>query len=75
MMQRPDRTDVLRQTNVPVLFVMGKYDAAVPMEDSLKQCHLPQKSYIHILDQSGHMGMLEEPDNCNHILEEFLTDN
>lgn len=74
MMQRPDRTDVLRKTAMPVLFIMGKYDNAVPMEDSLKQCHLPEKSYIHILAQSGHMGMLEEPDKCNRILEEFLLE-
>jgi pimeloyl-ACP methyl ester carboxylesterase len=74
MMQRPDRTDVLRKTAVPVLFIMGKYDNAVPMEDSLKQCHLPEKSYIHILAQSGHMGMLEEADRCNQILEEFLLE-
>lgn len=74
MMLRPDRTDVLRKTAVPVLFIMGKYDNAVPMEDSLKQCHLPEKSYIHILAQSGHMGMLEEPDKCNRILEEFLRE-
>lgn len=74
MMQRPDRTDVLRKTAVPVLFIMGKYDNAVPMEDSLKQCHLPEKSYIHILVQSGHMGMLEEADSCNRILEEFLLE-
>ncbi len=74
MMQRPDRTDVLRKATVPVLFIMGKYDNAVPMEDSLKQCHLPEKSYIHILAQSGHMGMLEEADRCNLILEEFLLE-
>lgn len=75
MMQRPDRTDILKQTIVPVLFIIGKYDGAVPMADSLKQCHLPEKSYIHILSQSGHMGMLEEPDRCNRILEEFLLEN
>jgi pimeloyl-ACP methyl ester carboxylesterase len=74
MMQRPDRTNVLRKAAVPVLFIMGKYDNAVPMEDSLKQCHLPEKSYIHILAQSGHMGMLEEADRCNLILEEFLLE-
>ena len=74
MMQRPDRTEILRKTTVPVLFIMGKYDAAVPVEDGLKQCHLPEKSYIHILHQSGHMGMLEEADKCNSILEKFLLD-
>lgn len=72
MMQRPDRTAVLSKTAVPVLFIMGKYDAAVPVEDSLKQSHLPKKSYIHLLQNSGHMGMLEERNLCNQFLDKFL---
>lgn len=74
MMARPDRTAVLQNTAVPVLFIMGKYDGAVPLEDGLKQCHLPKKSYIHILQRSGHMGMLEETEESNRILEEFLLE-
>ena len=72
MMQRPDRTDVLRKTTMPVLFVMGENDNAVPLKDGLEQCHLPEKSYIHILRKSGHMGMLEEYCSVNQILREFL---
>ena len=72
MIGRPDRTDVLRQTHVPVLFIIGKSDNAVSPEDSLQQSHLPEKAYIHLLPHSGHMGMLEEPDTCNRILDEFL---
>jgi pimeloyl-ACP methyl ester carboxylesterase len=74
MMQRPDRSELLKVTELPVLFVMGKYDNAVPIQDGLKQAHMPEKSYIHILHQSGHMGMLEEPDNSNHILKQFLSE-
>jgi pimeloyl-ACP methyl ester carboxylesterase len=74
MMQRPDTTDLLKVTSLPVLFVIGKYDTPVPMEDTLKQTHLPEKSYIHILHQSGHMGMLEEPDTSTHILKKFLDE-
>jgi pimeloyl-ACP methyl ester carboxylesterase len=74
MIERPDRTNLLRNTTVPVLFIIGKHDVAVPPEDSLKQCHLPEKSYIHLLQKAGHMGMLEEPDICNHYLEKFLLD-
>jgi pimeloyl-ACP methyl ester carboxylesterase len=74
MMQRPDRTELLKSTQLPVLFVMGKYDNAVPIQDSLKLAHMPEKSYIHILHQSGHMGMFEEPDNSNHILKQFLSE-
>jgi pimeloyl-ACP methyl ester carboxylesterase len=72
MMQRPDRTTVLKKSTVPVLFILGKYDNAVPFEDGLKQCHLPEKSYIHVLRACGHMGMMEEPETSNKALEEFL---
>lgn len=72
MIQRPDRTHILRQATVPVLFAMGKYDTAIPLADGLKQCHLPENSYIHILQQSGHMGMLEETEKTNLLLEKFL---
>ncbi len=74
MINRPDRTAILLQATVPVLFIIGKYDNAVPPEDSLQQCHLPEKSYIHMLNRSGHMGMLEEPLQSNQILEKFLLD-
>ncbi len=74
MIQRPDRTEILRKATVPVLFAMGKYDAAIPLADGLKQCHLPEKSYIHILQQSGHMGMLEETEKTNLLFKEFLLE-
>lgn len=74
MIRRPDRTKVLQEAPVPVLFIMGKYDKAVPMADTLQQCHLPEKSYIHILRKSGHMGMVEEPETSNLILDKFLLE-
>jgi pimeloyl-ACP methyl ester carboxylesterase len=73
MMARPDRTFVLREAKAPVLFVMGAYDKAVPPEDGLKQCHLPQLSYIHLLQNSGHMGMVEEAGEANKILIQFMN--
>lgn len=75
MINRPDRSELLQNCSLPVLFIMGKYDTAVPMEDTLKQCHLPGKSYIHILRKSGHMGMLEETEASNRILVNFLMEN
>ena len=74
MMQRPDRTELLKTTTLPVLFVLGEYDNAVPVQDGLKLAHLPEKSYIHILHQSGHMGMLEEEDKSNDLLKKFLSE-
>lgn len=74
MMARPDRTFILKQTNFPVLFVIGAHDGAVPPEDSLRQSHLPGISYFHWLAASGHMGMLEEPQATNGLLAGFLRD-
>lgn len=74
MIQRPDRTAVLRSFSKPVLFIAGKVDKAVPFEDSMKQCHLPQLSYIHMLENSAHMGMWEETGKTNTALTMFLED-
>lgn len=75
MMKRPDRTAVLKNTEKPVLFIAGEHDNAVPLNDILKQCYLPEKSYFHVLKNSGHMGMMEETEKANQILQEFLSKN
>ena len=72
MMDRRERTSILKNTGNSVLFIAGEHDIAVPLNDMLKQCHLPEKSYFHVLKKSGHMGMMEETENANRILEEFL---
>lgn len=72
MINRPDRTAVLEESTVPVLFVMGRHDSAAPLQDVLKQCHLPRLSYIHILDEAGHMGMIEEETKTADLLSAFV---
>lgn len=72
MMNRPDRIHVLANFPQPILFVLGEHDKAVPYEQGLKQSHIPQQSYIEILRNSGHMGMLEEIERSQQILANFL---
>ncbi|GAO45588.1 alpha/beta fold hydrolase [Flavihumibacter petaseus] len=71
MIARPDRTAVLKNSAVPVLFILGRYDQAISFEDTLKLVHLPEITYIHILEASGHMGMLEETRKANQYLKDF----
>jgi pimeloyl-ACP methyl ester carboxylesterase len=73
MIRRPDRSAVLRQLIQPVLFLIGEEDNTIPLEASLQQAHMPQLSLIRILEKTGHMGMLEEAEVSNRILEEFLN--
>jgi len=72
MMNRPDRTQVLKSNPLPVLFVMGTEDVAAPLNDVLQQTHLPLISYIHILDGIGHMGMWEATERFNELLISFI---
>jgi pimeloyl-ACP methyl ester carboxylesterase len=72
MMKRPDRTAILKNVKIPVLFILGEYDNAVPLIDGLKQSHLPEISYIELLENSGHMGMIEEHEKSNLAIENYL---
>ncbi|BAV04197.1 Pimeloyl-ACP methyl ester carboxylesterase [Filimonas lacunae] len=72
MMIRPDRTSVLKNSPVPVLFIMGTEDVAAPFNDVLKQSSLPNSSYIHVLKQVGHMGMWEATATVNSYLLHFI---
>jgi pimeloyl-ACP methyl ester carboxylesterase len=73
MMARPDRTEVLKLADVPVLFIMGREDQAVPIEDGLKQSHFPNIAQIQVLEKTAHMGMIEETELANQDIVQFLA--
>ena len=73
MRVRPDRTDVLTQFNKPILWIVGEDDVAVPLEDSLKQIELGDKTQALVLKQCGHMGMIEKPTTTLMRLTEFFA--
>lgn len=73
MMNRTDATSVLKESRVPVLFVMGTEDIAAPLQDVLQQCHLPKQSHISILENVGHMGMMEATEKVNNAILNFVN--
>ena len=73
MIRRPDTTAVLKSFPKPILFIIGIHDNAVPLEASLKQCHLTQIGCVHFLQHSGHVGMWEEKELSNQYLCSFLN--
>ncbi len=72
MMNRPDRTSVLKGNLKPILFVVGTDDVAAPLNDLLPQIQLPAHPTVHILDGVGHMGMWEATDQVNRFLFDFI---
>lgn len=72
MMDRADNTEVLKVLSIPVAFILGEHDKAVPFAQGLEQTHLADTTYLYILRQSAHMGMLEETDRVNNSLIQFV---
>ena len=72
MRDRKDRIEVLKQTKLPVLFIIGKEDSAIPYEKSMEQCYLPEKHQVYILEETGHMGMYERKDESIKVISEFF---
>lgn len=73
MIARPDRTDVLRQFTLPVLFIIGQDDNVIPVQQTLQQSWLPSISHLHILKNAGHQAMLENPEKSTQLLREFIN--
>lgn len=72
MRERPDRTNILKEFKKPVLFVIGSDDKLMPAESLLEQVSLAEKVQVSVLKESGHLGMLEEPDNAAAAVREFI---
>ena len=73
MMDRPDRSELLVHSQIPILLVAGEHDKAIPLQVSLKQASLPRECHFYILKQSAHMGMVEETNNLISIIRHFIN--
>ncbi|GBL34828.1 hypothetical protein EMGBS15_04230 [Filimonas sp.] len=71
MIQRSSRIHVLQNTTIPVQFVIGTEDNAVPFLQSMAQCAHPAISKVDILRGIGHSGMVESPALLNSMLNSF----
>lgn len=71
MRDRPDRTEVLKHLTIPVQIIAGKEDNALPIESLREQSEILQKGKIFELEDCGHMGMLEKPQEVTRIISGF----
>lgn len=71
MQQRADQNDMLRTSPVPQLFIFGRYDEYIPAERAEEIiAHNPQAQVVW-LEHSGHMGFIEEPEQCAEAILAF----
>ena len=75
MRDREDSFELLKQLNIPVLFIIGKQDSRVPMDKIIPQLELPKNCEALILDGVGHMGFIEAKEMTYLALEHFVERN
>ncbi len=71
MINRPDRTKVLKDAGFPVQFVIGKEDKAIPIDVAAQQSTLSNRTFVEVYTNCAHMSMLENPEQLTHDLKEF----
>lgn len=73
MKVRKDRTDLLRKTSLPVLFVHGNEDPVLPNDLAKDQTCDCKHISAHFLDGVGHMGHFEAPEVSFRAISTFMN--
>lgn len=71
MRDRIDRTGILKQISIPVLFILGKNDVVLPIDKTIALITLPKCSKTLILENTGHMGFIESTKETLFSVEKF----
>ena len=71
MRNRKEMHTFLKNTTLPVLFIAGKQDVRIPVQDLLQQVALPAHSELLLLEHSAHMGWIEQQEITLPALKHF----
>lgn len=72
MKERPDRCELLKDDKIPLLIIAGKKDNYIPYEVVQKIQKMATNLEVSDLENSGHMGFIEEQKKSVNILGEFF---
>ena len=72
MRDREDTTEVLRDFENPVLIIAGEKDPGIPVKTITDQARLGTHIQAVVLDDTGHMGMFERPEETLTLVKTFI---
>jgi pimeloyl-ACP methyl ester carboxylesterase len=74
MRDRPSRLPFLKNYPGKVLYISGRLDPLIPLDQAEKQVQElgPSRASLAVLNDSAHMGLLEAEEDTYHILEDWL---
>ena len=67
-----DRTDRLHELELPVMFIVGRYDEARP-ETMFEFQRLVPGSVVEIVEDAAHFSMTDQPERFNALVGQFLA--
>ncbi|MFC5460564.1 alpha/beta fold hydrolase [Massilia niabensis] len=73
LLSRPDATEVLKNIDCPTLILCGEEDGWSPPERHRRMAELAPRSVLRLIEDCGHMSMMEQPDAVLGALREWLA--
>lgn len=72
MAERPDHTDFLSEISAPTLVIVGSEDQLTPPGDAELMHREIRGSQMEIIEGASHLSNLEQPEQFNRALKDFL---
>lgn len=69
---RRNLLDKLPRLTLPTLILVGKDDLPRPPKESKEMADKLERSFLHVIEEAGHISCLEQPEVVNALLLDFL---
>jgi pimeloyl-ACP methyl ester carboxylesterase len=73
LLGRPDATGVLKNLDCPTLILCGMEDGWSPPERHRRMAELAPRAILRLVEDCGHMAMMEQPEAVLAALREWLS--
>lgn len=73
MIVRPSRTHIVESGKLPLLWILGRWDRYFSPEKAIRDLRLPSNAKIVILENSGHLGFVEETELSAELIMSFAS--
>lgn len=71
--ERSETCSTLNEIGIPTLIICGREDVVTPLAQSEMMHEAIKGSILHVIDNAGHVSNLEQPQEFNKHLLDFLT--
>ncbi len=74
MMLRPSRLSCMEEGKVPCLWLLGAEDNYISLNNMREKVRLPGNASLVVLENSGHLGFVEEEEKSVRVISEFISE-